>query len=185
MPGKRLGFTKDNHPVFALPVPVHMPPVALMRMAPQRPPAQLVMDAMIHLDKDGLRHDVGVVPRPAGNDGSQSLGQGLLARAAMPSDQGARAPQVTLLGIPTRCDQRLETQGLTRSVLSASMAANTILADVEAEKVAPRLPLVGMQSVGDAGFARFEPQADVLQPPFRPILQGHERLQVPMKDQRI
>src|SRR5215472_7845447 len=103
----------------------------------------------------------------------------------MPSDHSARAPQVTLLGLPTGCDQRLEAQGLTSPVLSASMAANTILADVEAEKVAPRLTLVGMQGVGDTGFARFEPQTDVLQPPFRPILQGHERLQVTMKDQRI
>jgi hypothetical protein len=103
----------------------------------------------------------------------------------MPSDQGARALQVTLLGIPTGFDQRLETSGLTRSVFAASRAANVILADVEAEKVAPRLSLVGMQGVGDAGFARFEPQADVWQPPFRPLVQGHERLQVAMKDQRI
>src|SRR5262249_21098357 len=72
--GKRLGFANDNAPVFALPVPVHTPPVAIVRMAPQSPPAQLVMDAIIHLAKDGLRHDVGIVPRPAGNDGSQSLG---------------------------------------------------------------------------------------------------------------
>jgi hypothetical protein len=103
----------------------------------------------------------------------------------MPSDQGARAPQVTRLGIPTRVDQRLEAQGLPRPVLSASMAAHAILADVEAEQVAPRLPLVGLQGVGDAGFARFEPPTDVLPPAFRPILQGHERLQVTMKDQRI
>ncbi len=185
MAGKRLGFTKDNPPVFALPIPVHTPSVAFMWMAPQSPPAQLVMDAMVHLAKDGLRHDMSVVPRPAGNDGSQSLGQGLLARAAMPSDQGARAPQVTLLGLPTRFDQRLETQGLTRSVLSASMAANVILADVEAEKVAPRLPLVGMQGVGDAAFARFEPQTDVLQPPFRLIAQRVERLQVTMENEGV
>ena len=42
-----------------------------------------------------------------------------------------------------------------------------------------------MRGVGDMGFAWFEPQTDVLQPPFRPIMQGHERLQVTMKDQRI
>jgi hypothetical protein len=93
--------------------------------------------------------------------------------------------QVTLLGVPTGCDQRLKAEELTRTVLSASVSANGILADVEAEKVAPHVSLVGMKGVGDAGFARFESQTDVLQPPFSPIVQDHERLQVTMKDQRV
>jgi hypothetical protein len=185
MSGKRLGLAEDNPPVFALPVPVHAPPIALVMMAPVGPSASLVVHPVVHLDKDGLCCDVGVVSGPAGNDRSQGLDQRRLPRAAMSSDQGARPLQVTLLGVPTGCDQRLKAEELTRTMLSASVSANGILADVEAEKVAPHVSLVGMQGVGDAGFARFESQTDVLQPPFCPILQGHERLQVTMQEQRI
>jgi hypothetical protein len=140
---------------------------------------------VVHLGKDGLCCDVGVVSGPAGNDRSQGLDQRLLARAAMSSDQGARPLQVTLLGVPTGCDQRLKAEEVTRTVLPASVSATGVLADVEAEKVAPHVSFVGMQGVGDAGFARFESQTDVLQPPFSPIVQDHERLQVTMKDQRV
>jgi hypothetical protein len=39
MSGKRLGLAEDNPPVFALPVPVHAPPIALVMMAPVGPSA--------------------------------------------------------------------------------------------------------------------------------------------------
>ena len=95
---------------------------------------------------------MGVVSGPAGNDRSQGLDQRLLARATMSSDQGTRPLQVTLLGVPTGDDQRLNAEELPRTVLSASVSATGILADVEAKKVAPHVSLVGMQGVGDAGF---------------------------------
>jgi hypothetical protein len=92
---------------------------------------------------------------------------------------------VTLLGVPTGCDQRLKAEGLTHTVLAASVSANGILADVEGEKVAPHVALVGVEGVGETGLTRFKPQTHLLQPPFRPVLQGHERLQVTMQNQRI
>jgi hypothetical protein len=140
---------------------------------------------VVHFDKDGLGYDVGVVSGPARNDGSQGLDQRFLARAAMSSDQGARALQVTLLGVPTGCDERLKAEGLTRTVLATSVSANGILADVEGEKIAPHVSLVGVEGVGETGLTRFKPQTHLLQPPFCPIVQGHERLQVTRQDQRV
>jgi hypothetical protein len=88
----------------------------------------------------------------------------------MSSDQGARALQVSLLGVPTGCDQRLKAEGLTRTVLAASVAANGILADVEGEKVTPHVALVGVEGVGETGLPRFKLQTHLLQPPFCPIV---------------
>jgi hypothetical protein len=39
MSGKRPGLAEDNPPVFALPIPVHAPPIALVMMAPVGPSA--------------------------------------------------------------------------------------------------------------------------------------------------
>jgi hypothetical protein len=88
----------------------------------------------------------------------------------MPLDQGTRPSKVTLLRVPTGFNQRLKAEELSHAVLSAPMSANGMLADMVAEKVASDLALVGMQGVGEARFARFEPQANVPQPPFRLLL---------------
>jgi hypothetical protein len=170
MPGKCLGLAKDNDPVFALPVPVHAPPIAFVRVPPGSPSAELVVHTVVHLPKDGLRHDMGVVPGPARNYRPQGLDQRLLAGAAMPLDQGTRPSKVTLLRVPTGFNQRLKAEELSHTVLSAPMSANGILADMVAEKVASDLALVEMQGVGEARFTRFEPQTNVPQPPFRLLL---------------
>jgi hypothetical protein len=182
---QRLGLAKDNPPVLALPVSVHPPPIAFVRMAPQSPPAELMMHAVVHHGKDGLRDDVGIVPRPACNDGPEGLDQGLLAGAAIPSDHGARASEVTLLRFPTGFDQRFKAERFAHTILAAAVAAHGILANVKAEKIASHMALVGMQGMGDAGFAGFEAQTDLLEPLCGAVLEYEERVQVAMEDQGV
>jgi hypothetical protein len=63
---------------------------------------------------------------------------------------------VTLLCLPTGFDQRLKAEGLAHTILAAARAADRILANIEAKKIASHMALVGMQSMGDAGFVGFE-----------------------------
>jgi len=180
-----LGLAKDNPPVFALPVSVHPPPIAFVRMAPQSPAAELMMHAVVHHGKDGLGDDVGIVPRPACNDGPEGLDQSLLAGAAIPSDHGARASQVTLLRLPTGFAQRFKAEKFAHTMLAAAMATNGILAHIEAEKIASHLALVGMQGRGDASFAGFEAQTDLLEPLCGALLEDEECVQVAMEEQGV
>jgi hypothetical protein len=193
MPGDRRGgmlrqclsLAEDNFPVLPLPVAVHPPPIAFVPMAPQRPPAELMMHAVIHHSKDSLGDDVGVVPRPACNDRPEGLNQGLLAGTAIPSDHSARASEVTVLRLPAGLDQRFKAEGGAHTILPAAMAAHGILADVESEKIASHLALVGMQGMGDARFAGFEAQTNLLEPLCGAGLEGKERVQVAMEDEGV
>jgi hypothetical protein len=123
------------------------------------------MHPVIALGKDSLGDDVGVVAGPARNDRSQRCNQGLLARAAIPSDQGPCAAQVTLLGFSTGFDQCFKAEGLSRLVLAAAVSTNGILADIAAKKVASDAPLVRMEGVCEARFPWCELQANLLEPP--------------------
>ena len=108
-----------------------------------------------------------------------------MAGAAIPSDYGARTLQVTLLRLPTGFDQRFEAEESAHTILAAAMAADGILANMEAEKVAPQVSLVGMQGMGDAGFAGFEVQTDLLEPLCSALLKSEECGQVAMEDQGV
>jgi hypothetical protein len=182
---QRLGLAKDNPAVFPLPVAVHPPPIAFVRMAPQSPPAELMMHTMIQPGKDSLGDDVGTVSRPACNDRPEGLDQGLLAGAAIPLDHGARASEVTLLRFPAGFDQRFKAEGLAHTILAAPKAANGILANIETEKIASHLVLVGMQGMGDAGFAELEAQTDLLEPFCGALLEYEKCVQVAMEDQGV
>jgi hypothetical protein len=76
MPGDRrgrrlrqpLGLPQHDEAVFALPLPVHPPPLPFVWMTPEGPSAALRMQPVIALGKDSLGDDVGVVAGPARND---------------------------------------------------------------------------------------------------------------------
>ena len=71
------------------PVAGHPPTIPLVGVSPARPAAELMMDAMVHLGERRLGGDVGVVSRPASDDGAECRDQVLLVGASMASDYRA------------------------------------------------------------------------------------------------
>jgi hypothetical protein len=74
---------------MTVPVAGHPPAIALVGVSPTSPAAELMMDAMVHLGERRLGGDVGVVSRPASDDGAECSDQMVLVGASMASDEGA------------------------------------------------------------------------------------------------
>lgn len=140
-----------------MPVPVagHPPAIPLVGMSPARPAAELMMDAMVHLGERRLGGDVCVVSRPAGDDGAEGCDQMVLVGASMSSDYGAGPLQVALLRRLAGPDEGLETQGLSRAILSTALGADVVLAYRKAQEVETHLFVGAFEGMCDTGFTRF------------------------------
>ena len=143
------------------------------------------MDAMIHLGERRLGGDVGVVSRPAGDDGAECRDQVVLVGASMASDYGACPLQVAPLRRLAGPDEGLEAQPLSRAILPTAVGADAVLAYRKAQEVEAYLFVGGFEGMCDTGFTRFQLQADALEPGFCPGAEGLERLRVSVQNDHI
>jgi hypothetical protein len=133
-------------PVFAAPVPLVAPFQALIRLAKPDPRAQLLTQLFVHLRKRLVTTDRREVVAPSTDYRVQRLDQAFLCIHPMSAHHRPQMSLMTGHRLPARFDDGLVSPLRLRGVLP----------NVEPQAVKPGLPVLDVQGVGDAGFARLQ-----------------------------
>jgi hypothetical protein len=170
---RRLGVAASSRPMgsrLEVPLPLLAPPVLLVapfqglaRMAKPAPRAEWLAQLCVPLLECLVTADRGVGVAPAAAPRIQRRNEACLGNQPRSAHH---CPDLSLMTCP-RFPARLD------NGLVAALGLRGVLPKVEAQEVTPGLTLLGVQGMGDAGFARFQghsPAASVFRQDRLPAL---------------